>query len=156
MAHLRLTQEEIDACKESFLLFDQDRSGSIDQWELKDCLKAMGQSPTDEEIFQMISSVDTNDDNSINFSEFLEVIARQKELAESNEDSEVMDAWVAVGGDRPADSSSKPVGIVDTDKLVKIVKHDFGLTIDIQHLVNQIDLDGSGTIDFDEFQQLLS
>lgn len=104
----------------------------------------------------MISSVDTNDDHSINFTEFLEVIARQKELAETNEDSDVMDAWVAVGGDRPLEGGGKPKGIVDTDKLVKIVKHDFGLTIDIEKLVEQIDLDGSGTVDFDEFRQLLS
>ncbi len=30
-----LSQEEIDGCREVFLTFDKDRSGSIDVWELK-------------------------------------------------------------------------------------------------------------------------
>mmetsp|Transcript_6423 Transcript_6423/g.17920 ORF Transcript_6423/g.17920 Transcript_6423/m.17920 type:complete len:157 (-) Transcript_6423:233-703(-) len=156
MAQLNLTQEEIDACRESFLLFDQDRSGTIDQWELREVLRAMGQHPTDEEIFQMISEVDDNASNSIDFSEFLQVIAKQKEKAESSEDSDIFDAWVAVGGDRPAVITDEPTGIVDTNKLVKIIKHDFGLTIDIEKLVEEIDLDDSGTVDFHEFKQLLS
>jgi calmodulin len=119
-------------------------------------LKAMGQNPTDEEIFQMISEVDDNGSNSIEFSEFLLVIAKQKEKIEDSEQSDILDAWVAVGGDRPNEASEEPTGIVDTNKLVKIVKTDFGLTIDIEKLVEEIDLDGSGTIDFEEFSKLLS
>jgi calmodulin len=116
----------------------------------------MGQNPTDEEIFQMISEVDDNGSNSIEFSEFLQVIAKQKEKIENSEESDILDAWVAVGGDRPHDIGEEPTGIVDTNKLVKIVKNDFGLTIDIEKLVEEIDLDGSGTIDFEEFSKLLS
>ncbi|KAJ1478464.1 hypothetical protein T484DRAFT_1669656 [Baffinella frigidus] len=50
-----LTQEEIDKCREAFERFDKDGSGTIDAWELKETLKAMGQNPTDEEVFQMLS-----------------------------------------------------------------------------------------------------
>ena len=39
---------------------------------------------------------------------------------------------------------------------VKIIKHDFGLTIDIEDLINKIDTDGSGEIEFEEFKTLLS
>ena len=104
----------------------------------------------------MINEVDDNNSSSIDFGEFLQLIAKQKDLAESNEESDIIDAWVAVGGDRPAGPSQEPTGIVDTTKLVKIIKHDFGLTIDIEKLVEEIDLDGSGTVDFEEFAQLLS
>ena len=52
-----LLQEEIDACREAFTKFDKDGSGTIDASELKDTLNAMGQSPTDEEVFLMISQV---------------------------------------------------------------------------------------------------
>lgn len=38
----------------------------------------------------------------------------------------------------------------------QIIKHDFGLTIDIEDLINKIDTDGSGEIEFEEFKQLLS
>ena len=30
-----LTQEEIDGCREAFLAFDKDRSGTIDVWEVR-------------------------------------------------------------------------------------------------------------------------
>lgn len=47
-------------------------------------------------------------------------------------------------------------GHVKRDTLVKIIKTDFGLTIDIEDLINKIDTDGSGKIEFDEFMTLLS
>jgi Ca2+-binding EF-hand superfamily protein len=42
-------------------------------------LTAMGQQPTEEELFQMISEVDENMSGAIDFSEFLQVIDNQKE-----------------------------------------------------------------------------
>jgi calmodulin len=48
-----LTQEEIDQCREAFLAFDKDRSGTIDVWELRQVLESMGQCPTEEELFQV-------------------------------------------------------------------------------------------------------
>jgi calmodulin len=39
----------------------------------------MGQEPTEEELFQMISEVDENMSGAIDFSEFLQVIDNQKE-----------------------------------------------------------------------------
>ena len=39
---------------------------------------------------------------------------------------------------------------------IKIIKHDFGLTIDIEELINKVDTDGSGEIEFEEFKTLLS
>ena len=41
-----LTQDEIDGCRDAFLAFDKDRSGTIDVWELRQVLEAMGQKPT--------------------------------------------------------------------------------------------------------------
>ena len=68
-----LTQDEIDRCRDAFLAFDKDRSGTIDVWELRQVLEAMGQKPTEEELFQMISEVDDNMSGSIDFGEFLKV-----------------------------------------------------------------------------------
>lgn len=43
----------------------------------------MGQKPTEEELFQMISEVDENMSGAIDFAEFLKVIENQKERAEN-------------------------------------------------------------------------
>ena len=55
-----LTQDEIDGCRDAFLAFDKGRSGTIDVWELRQVLEAMGQKPAEEELFQMISEVNHN------------------------------------------------------------------------------------------------
>ena len=47
-------------------------------------------------------------------------------------------------------------GCVDAEKLISTIKEEFGMTIDIEALIEQIDEDGSGEIEFDEFRALLS
>ena len=75
----------------------------------------MGQQPTDEEIFQMINDVDDNASGSIDFSEFLTVVAMQKDRAANFDDeSDILDAFVALGGE--ADKS----GCVNKETLVKV------------------------------------
>mmetsp|Transcript_12920 Transcript_12920/g.18531 ORF Transcript_12920/g.18531 Transcript_12920/m.18531 type:complete len:150 (-) Transcript_12920:1269-1718(-) len=146
-----LTQEEIDQCREAFLAFDKDRSGTIDVWELRQVLEAMGKCPTEEELFQMVSEVDDNMSGAIDFGEFLKVVELQKQKSEQPDDeNDLIDAFVACGG------SADKTGHVKRDTLVKIIKHDFGLTIDIEDLINKVDSDGSGEIEFEEFKILLS
>jgi Ca2+-binding EF-hand superfamily protein len=44
---------------ESFQKFDVDKSGFIDAWELKEALKSLGQNVKDEELFSILSQVDS-------------------------------------------------------------------------------------------------
>ncbi|KAJ0405983.1 hypothetical protein ATCC90586_000799 [Pythium insidiosum] len=151
IAAMVLAQDEIDACREAFLAFDKDRSGTIDVWELRQVLEAMGQQPTEEELFQMISEVDEDMSGAIDFAEFLQVIDNQKDRAALYEDdSDMIDAFVACGG-KPDKS-----GFVRKETLIKIIKQDFGLTINIEEMINKLDVDGSGEIEFDEFKAILT
>lgn len=61
-----------------------------------------------------------------------------------------VDAFVACGG-KPDKS-----GFVRKETLVKIIKGDFGLTINIEEMINKLDVDGSGEIEFDEFKAILT
>ena len=61
-----------------------------------------------------------------------------------------MDAYVAMGGDEDGGGS------IDAKKLIRIIKEDFEMTIDIEKLIQDIDEDGSGEIEYDEFRNLLS
>ena len=69
-------------------------------------------------------------------------------LRGSDED-ELLDAYVSMGGE--ADGG----GCVDAKKLIDTIKNDFAMTIDIEKLIEEIDEDGSGEIEFDEFKALL-
>lgn len=61
----------------------------------------------------------------------------------------MLDAFVAMGGEPDGD------GAINADKLIKTIKEEFEMTIDIEKLIKEIDEDGSGQIEFDEFTQLL-
>ena len=57
----------------TLLVPDTNNSGEIDAWELRDILKGLGRNPSDEELFELISLVDTNMSGTIDFAEFLAV-----------------------------------------------------------------------------------
>ena len=88
---------------------------------------------------------------SIDFGEFLKIVEFQKMRAEQmNDENDLIDAFTACGGN--PDKS----GCVKRETLVKIIKKDFGLAIDVEELIDKIDTDHSGEIEFDEFKVLLS
>ena len=47
-------------------------------------------------------------------------------------------------------------GSIDAQELIRIIKDEFEMTIDIEKLIQDIDEDGSGEIEYDEFRNLLS
>ena len=55
-----------------------------------------------------------------------------------------------MGGEEDGDGS------IDAEKLIRIIKDELEMTIDIEKLIADIDEDGSGEIEYDEFRNLLS
>ena len=112
-----LSNEEIEACRTAFAMFDKDFSGSIDIHELRRTLNAMGQHPSEEELFLMVSQVDDNGSGTIEFPEFMQLILSQKVQQEHEDnESDTIDAFVALGGN--PDKS----GVVKTAKLSHVIK----------------------------------
>ena len=68
-----LTDEQIAAMKEKFILFDDDNDGAIDKTELEAVMKYMGQTPTKIEIQEMINNLDADGTGVLEFSEFLKL-----------------------------------------------------------------------------------
>ena len=53
-------------------------------------------------------------------------------------------------------ASVAELGLVERDVLVKLIKQDFELAINIEEMIAQVDEDGSGEIEFGEFCELLA
>lgn len=99
----------------------------------------------------MISEVDENMSGSIDFGEFLKVVQGAKQrMGSQSEDDEILDAFVACGG------KSDKTGHVKKDNLVKIIRDDFGLTVNVEELVHKFDRSGTGNLSFSDFYHLLS
>eukprot|EP00879_Flechtneria_rotunda_P010189 GHRR01010652.1.p1 GENE.GHRR01010652.1~~GHRR01010652.1.p1 ORF type:complete len:148 (+),score=42.96 GHRR01010652.1:57-500(+) len=147
---MSLSAEELDLCRKAFNTFDKDGSGTIDVRELKFALNAMGQYPTDEELFVMIHDVDEDNSGEIDFQEFCKVILKHKAAtAKDSDEADTIDAFVALGGN--ADKSGK----ISTEKLKSTIK-EFELTLNIDRLVREVDVDRSGFIDYNEFKAIMT
>ncbi len=113
----------------------------ISRTKLRDILKGLGKNPTDEELFELISLVDTNMSGTIDFAEFLAVINFQKENAAKDDGArEIVFAFTACGG------NSDKSGYVKTDRVVHVVKEIFKLHFDIKSLMDSLDEEEEGQV----------
>ena len=55
---MKWSEEQIAEFKEAFALFDQDGDGTITLPELRTVMQSLGQSPSDQELIDMINEVD--------------------------------------------------------------------------------------------------
>ncbi|XP_020273741.1 calmodulin-like [Asparagus officinalis] len=82
----KLTEEQISEFKEAFSLFDKDGDGCITTKELGTVMRSLGQNPTEAELRDMIDEVDADRNGTIDFSEFLNLMARKMKDTDSEEE----------------------------------------------------------------------
>ncbi|XP_022742714.1 calmodulin-like isoform X2 [Durio zibethinus] len=75
-----LYEEQVAEFQEAFSLFDKDGDGCITMEELAIAIKSLDQNPTEEELQNMINEVDTDGNGTIEFGEFLNLMARKMKL----------------------------------------------------------------------------
>jgi len=72
-----LSGHQLNEIKEAFKKFDRDGSGFIDASELHATMKMMGATVTKEQVRGMIASVDDDGNGTVEFEEFLVIMARR-------------------------------------------------------------------------------
>ena len=98
----------------------------------------------------MITQASPTQECTISLQEFKQVIGEQKKFQGASQAEDTLDAFVSLGGEQDG------TGHVNADRLIDIVKNEFQMTIDIEQLIREIDDDGSGQIEYEEFMALLS
>merc|ERR1712086_202200 len=81
-----LTPEQEADLKEAFELFDTDDSNSIDCKELKVAMKALGFDPTDQEVTDIVQSLDTDGNMELDFNEFKQVMSGRMQDKDKKQD----------------------------------------------------------------------
>ena len=147
-------EEEVDRLAEdkvwdAFMAFDYDRMGFMQTSDLKNALEHLGEKVTEDETFLMIANADPENTGALQYAQFKQLIQEKRENEGGSTEEELLEAFVAMGGQPDGD------GFIDADKLIHTIKNEFEMTIDIENLILEIDEDGSGEIEFDEFKELL-
>ncbi|KAG4073531.1 hypothetical protein HA402_000755 [Bradysia odoriphaga] len=146
-----LTPEQIAVLQKAFNSFDSQKSGSISTELVADILRLMGQ-PFDKKILEeLIEEVDEDKSGRLEFTEFVQLAA--KFIVE--EDAEAMQKELKEAF-RLYDKEGN--GFIPTTCLKEILRElDDQLTDhDLDGMIEEIDSDGSGTVDFDEFMEMMT
>ena len=141
-----LTDEQLIEFREAFEAFDKG-NGSITVRELGTVMRSLGQNLSEAEIKEMIDIVDEDKNGTIDFQEFLNLMARKMKIAGKEE--ELIDAF----------------NILDKDGSGKISKYELRYIImsiepkikgeEIEDIIKLIGIDEEGNIDLKDFIDML-
>jgi len=144
-----LNEQFIEKCQQAFNTFDRDGSGTIDTQEMKLLLEAIGEAPTEEELFRFMTDVDEDGTGEIEFAEFLKAFEKQRGGAQELKDElDILDAFVALGGE------PDKTGFVDNQRLIHVVRDEFSMTLKIERYIDELDKDKDGKLNYTEFSAL--
>ena len=154
----QITEEEVikmvtDKVLEAMQIFDPEgNNGSMIRTDkLKEFLEYCEFKMDDRDVYKIVSDLDPSQTGQLDGVALKQLmIEREIEKNVGQDETELLDAYVAMGGEPDGG------GCVDATMLIKTIKEDFQMTIDIEKLIEEIDEDGSGEIEFEEFKALLA
>mmetsp|Transcript_24291 Transcript_24291/g.46098 ORF Transcript_24291/g.46098 Transcript_24291/m.46098 type:complete len:523 (+) Transcript_24291:185-1753(+) len=139
-----MSQHEIEGLSEMFKAFDRDNSGTITMQELKEGLKKMGNPLTEQEVDGVMAQIDIDGDGIISYDEFIAATMHMNKL---NSEENLWKAFATFDAD---DS-----GFITPDELRDaLIKH--GMDVEgMDDILNDVDQDGDGRINYDEFVHMM-
>ncbi|XP_016408274.1 calmodulin-alpha-like [Sinocyclocheilus rhinocerous] len=152
----QLTEEQIAEFKEAFSLFDKDGDGTITTKELGTVMRSLGQNPTEAELQDMINEVDADGNGTIDFPEFLTMMARKMKDTDSEE--EIREAFRVFDKEAFSLFDKDGDGTITTKELGTVMRSlgQNPTEAELQDMINEVDADGNGTIDFPEFLTMMA
>ncbi|KAG8484857.1 hypothetical protein CXB51_021279 [Gossypium anomalum] len=160
----QLTDDQISEFKEAFSLFDKDGDaetivlfpsfvsnarciGCITTKELGTVMRSLGQNPTEAELQDMINEVDADGNGTIDFPEFLNLMARKMKDTDSEE--ELKEAFRVFDKDQNGFISAAELRHVMTNLGEKLTDEE------VDEMIREADVDGDGQINYDEFVKVM-
>ncbi|XP_025115371.1 calmodulin-A-like isoform X1 [Pomacea canaliculata] len=144
----KFSASQIRELREAFRLFDKDGDGSISTEELGTVMRNLGQFPSVEELNTMLKEIDIDGDGTFSFEEFVQVMANMGGLNENSAEDEEEELRQAF---RVFDKSG--CGYITPSDL-RAVLQNIGENLteeEIDEMIAEVDIDGDGRIDFEEF-----
>merc|ERR1712096_561874 len=133
--------------KEAFSLFDKDGDGTITTKELGTVMRSLGQNPTEAELQDMINEVDADGNGTIDFPEFLSLMARK--MKDTDTEEELIEAFKVFDRDGNGFISAAELRHVMTNLGEKLTDEE------VDEMIREADVDGDGQINYEEFIRMM-
>jgi len=146
-----LDKDQIAMLKKAFDGFDHEKKGAINTDVVATILRMMGQAYNAQTLKELIDEVDEDKSGMLEFEEFVTLAA--KFIIEDDAEAMAKELKEAF---RLYDKKGN--GYIPTSALKEILKElDNELTEeDLKRCIEEVDTDGSGTLDFDEFMEMMT
>jgi len=142
-----LSKDQIDDFESAFAKFDKEGTGELPTKQLGEVMRMLGHKLSPEALQECIDEVDGDGSGFVDLSEFMELMT--KKTKEMEDEKEVREAF------RVLDKDGK--GTISAEVIKEILLElDPGLSSeDADAMVDEIDEDGSGAIDYEEFKAIM-
>merc|ERR1719181_1260993 len=147
-APMEFTDDQKKEFRKNFNLFDKKRTGSIPIADMGTVLRSLGQNPTEAELAALVEEVDKDKSGTIEFDEFVDLMARTNKTQEQMEE-EIKNAFLTFD----ADGS----GFITREELIETLTT-MGDPVDeetITGMIQEADVDGDGKINYEEFTKIM-
>lgn len=148
-----LTEERIAEFREAFELFDKDQDGCITIDELAALMKALNLPATDQEIQNMKSEVDVDQNGNIEYKEYISLIARR--VRDVDLEEEMIEAFKIFDTNNDGHLSKDELKVVMQIIGEKLVGEPIS-NEDLEIMWDEADTDQDGYIDYEEFCKVIS
>ncbi|KAL5499920.1 hypothetical protein EMCRGX_G011392 [Ephydatia muelleri] len=139
----QLTEGQIAEYKEAFVFFDKDGDGTITAKELGAVMRLLGYNPSETDLEDMISDVDLDRNGTIEFGEFVAMMARN--VKEADQDEEIKEAFRVFDLNGDGYISSNELGQIMGNLGEKLTPQE------VDDMIREADIDGDGRISYEEF-----
>ncbi|TFK60941.1 calmodulin-like protein [Pluteus cervinus] len=144
----QLSEEQIAEFREAFSLFDKDGDGTITTKELGTVMRSLGQNPGESELQDMINEVDADGNGTIDFNEFLRMMAVKVHLQDN--EAELKEAFKVFDKDGNGTISKAELRLVMNNLGEKVTDNE------LDDMIKEADTDGNGEIELAEFIKMMT
>jgi len=145
-----ITEEQKAELQDAFNMFDKNGDGKISSSEIGMLLRSIGQDPTESEIKDFIHEVDTDENGTIEFSEFCSLMLAKKNMKTNEEkEAELLESFKVF--DKNGD------GFISADELRSMMSS-LGESLtdeEVNEMIDEADTDGDGQVNYQEFVRLM-